>query len=109
MTAVLPPEIKTDADLARPAKPRKERPEPEAPPEPKHKNFMGQMVRWRHPGGEWFPALVRYVNGDGTLRLTVFTNNPTPDTSKMCVCHISESNNVSEGRSHYGMWDYLEG
>jgi hypothetical protein len=111
MTAVLPPELKTDNDLAKPAKTKKERPAPPPAPESPYTNYVGQTVVWRqHPGDKWYPAIVRSVNGDFTLRLAVFSDDSAlPDVTRVCARHVSDTTEVSQTRSKNGHWDYTEG
>lgn len=125
MTATMPPTLKTDEDLdapsakavatvkrgarredAKPADPRTDpAPEVGAP----HTNVsVGKIVLWQQPGGDWWPAIVRRVNGDGTLRLTVFTDNPAPHVGAMCARHVSETSPITQARAAYGVWDFAK-
>ena len=75
---------------------------------PRPKARRGDIVDWFLAKDERFPAIVRHVNEDGSLRLTIFGNQPLPDVSRLAVHHVNETVQTDENlqRRHYGFWDY---
>lgn len=116
-----PPELKTPEAEKTPAKAKAKSLMPAAPLQPEPEKAaayeceiatVGTTVKWLPPGkpDQCLAAIVRRVNADGTLSLTVFSHSPHPDVTRDAVYHVDDPR-IEENReraSRYGRWDFTD-
>lgn len=109
MSSTLTPPALTSDNATR----KKREAAPEPSPAVSSPGFLlspGDIVLWFHPGGQQFPAIVRRVNGNGALCLTVFNDRPTVDPTRAAVHHVSEADSLvsTDARRSFGLWDFTD-